>query len=275
MLAMVFVTSSAWALNETQVYRGGTYVYNLNGIQVVGTAAANLTINYQGDASEVVTIISGFNVSASPFTAPVGSYAGRFSVEFSSTATIGSDTLVVRITDSGTNGCSNFINFIIEVLPDPTIDLTIVADEDQYCQTTALHPSHNTPASQGQTNEISFTVTPAITGVGSNDYTYDYVINIPIDGETSLGSYLISYSGPGTFTESTHTVEGASTTGNGVFTITFATTTGIDVQTISGSISGVELTMTASNAEYTETGSGDNDDVVTVNRTPSIGTFGN
>ncbi|MBN1767260.1 MAG: hypothetical protein JW842_01995 [Prolixibacteraceae bacterium] len=276
MAGLALVAGTAMAVNETEVYRGGTYTYNLNGIKVVNTAA-NVIIDYAGDASETITINSGF-VTGTPLTAPVGDdYVANFNIKFSTSATIGLDTLTVEISDQGTNGCSNWIIYEITVLADPTIDLAIVADEDQYCQETTNN-TNNEAASLGSTNEISFDVTPTITNTGSNDYTYTYTLDIPVDGETSFNTYLISYGGSGTFDEATGVVSNANAASGTTesFTITFNTTTGLDVETITGTIeSGASITMTASNASFNETVTDNNEDIVTVNRTPSIGSFVN
>jgi hypothetical protein len=275
--ALAMVANEAFAQPVQIVTQGGTYTYTLNGI-VVNTDGS-VSIDFDGDASEIVTISSGFSSTAP--TAPAGSYNGVFTIEFSETAVDGD--LNVIVTDGATNGCSNRISLAIEVLPAPTIALDVeVAPTSDFCQVLHTDPlEDNTAASVADLTEtlqntIVFTVDATITNPPAA-YTYQYEISLTNAADQSsslLDDYLITYSGPGTYNNTTGIVSGASTDADGVFTITFTTTTGLAPQAILANInvSTIDLTETSGSGVYDGT-STTNTASINVRSMPSIGSF--
>jgi len=245
MLALMVVAGSAMAANETQVYRGGTYTYNLAGISVAGSDAG-VTFSHDLDASAVYTMTAGFT-GVGPYVAPIGTnYVGSFTIKFSAGATVGSGTLNVTITyPSG--GCSNFITYGIEIVADPTYVLNIVPVPGAYTECQVRAGSGNnapnaTVVTNDETNTFTFEVRPTIDHIISgSSYTYNYKISCA--DNALLNSFNIA-SGPSSAElvyageTVTHTTV-ADPTGltADVFTVTFNTTTGITAQDIVASLS--------------------------------------
>lgn len=289
MLAMVFVASSAWALNETRVYRGGTYYYKLNDIVVANLGTA--TIVYSGDASATITATGGFTGSAPTFTAPAASYDATFSILFSATATVGVGTLTVTIFDGSPSNCSNFITYQIEVLELPVYTLSIAPATSslQDCQVRG-GSGNNTANALGtdvvdEQNTFDFVVTSTIENIPSGDeFSYTYTITLPTEAGNDLNSFVVTPA-------STISITGGVVSGTGtgitngddivrtdLFTVTFNTTTGVDAQGIMA-----QLTTTAGAAILTPTtvggrtinaGFGNTSSTVTINAVPAIGSFG-
>ena len=259
LFALALTAGSAMAQNETTVTQGGIYTYTLSGIVV--NSGGEVSIDFDGDAAEDVAIISGFS-STSP-TAPTGSYDGVFTVEFSNTAADGD--LIVTVTDGA--GCENSIFLSITVLPEPTINIELLASEDQYCQTTN-NTTENEAASLLSTNSIDFTVTPTITDPPTN-YTWGYTIAIP---DPTLTNYEIRKGG--SLVTLPLVVSGlASTVISETYTVTFETTTGAAPKSLEGTVTLVTLTETTGGGVYAETDLTNNVATVNVKSTPSIGSF--
>lgn len=257
--ALALMAGSAMAQTNTTVTAGGTYSYTLEGIVVNTDGSA--TIDFDGDASEVVTITSGFSSSAP--TAPAGSYDAVFTVKFSNTAVDGN--LIVTVADGA--GCSNKIFLPITVEPIPTIDLVVVASEDQYCQTTD-GTTQNEAASVNSANSITFTVTPTVNDAPTN-YTWGYTIDIP---DPTLDAYTVTKGGSPVALPLV--VSGlASTVLSETYTVEFTTTTGAGPKSLVGTVTSASLTDTDGGGVYNETATGNNSDTVTVKSTPSIGAF--
>lgn len=269
LVTLVIVAGSAKAQGtKTTPYPGGTYSYTLTGIKTnsAGTAA----ITYSG-SNVTIQNVNGAGATV-PYSGPVSTPAATttnltFDIKYADNATDGK--IRVTITDgAGSGGCSNFIEYTIDVQPLPTLALSIEASQDQYCQTKTNTPADNTPASSSQVNSFTFTVTPLITN-DPDAYTYTYAITLP--SASGLSNYSIAYSGPGTY--SGGVVSNANSETAGVFTVTFDTTTGLAPVNQTATITGTPtLTATNGNAVYNGTITTASD-AVTVNTMPSIGTF--
>jgi hypothetical protein len=309
MAGLALIAGTAMALNDQQVYPGGEYSYKLNGITVNTEGTA--TINFEGDDDESFTVTSGSSFTPTTevttsgsgnasFTALAGSYDLEFNMELSSDApTSATSNLVVTITDGdATDGCSNYINYAIEVLPLPTYELAITVDVTGFdaCQTRAGDPASNdnapdaTVATDDESNSFTVTVTPTIDGIiTGSDYTYDYTVSIS-DLTSALNSYdvtssdvsitdLATLDGGEKYSSGSISTDPSTLTGD-VFTITFNTTTGIAAQDIVSALTlGVgnsELTASGGIVEQaTLEGTNPGTQTVTVGAVPSIGTFGN
>jgi hypothetical protein len=307
MAGLAMVVNTAMASNEQQVYPGGTYTYELNTIVVNTEGAA--TINFEGDDAESFTVTSASSFTPTTeettsgggdasFTALAGSYDLVFDMKLDAgAATSATSNLVVTITDGdATNGCSNYINYAIEVLPLPTYELAVTVDVSGFdaCQTRAGDPASNdnapdaTTATDDESNTFTVTVTPTISGIISgSEYTYDYTLSVT-DLSTALNSYgitstdvtitdLSTLDGGEQYAHTTTTAPGSLTADT--FTITFNTTTGVAAQDVVSA-----LTLGAGNADLTAAGGiveqatlvGGNPgtQTVTVGAVPSIGGFG-
>lgn len=258
--ALAIMAGGAYAQTNTTVTQGGTYSYTLTGIVV--NSGGTVTIDFDGDVAEVVTIVSGFSSTAP--TAPAGSYDGVFTIEYSNTAADGN--LIVTVTDGA--GCSNHIFLPITVLPEPTINLAVTTSQNtDYCQTTT-GTTANVAASVGSTNSFTFTVTPTVTDAPTN-YTWGYTIGIP---DPALTGYVVKKAGnPVTLPL---VVSGlASTVASEVYTVEFTTTTGATPKNVVATVSAAALTETSGGGVYNETDLTDNVKTVIVKSTPSIGSF--
>jgi len=264
MLALVIVAGTAMAQTNTTPYIGGTYSYTLSGLKVISDGTA--TVSY-----------SGLGVTL-PTTNPITVTTTTTSITFNLTYTDAATSGILTVTVKDGAGCTNFIERAITVKAKPTLAISILASEDQYCQNKNSSPlTDNQAASVGAPeNSFTFTVSPTVTNV-TTAYAYDYTITLPNIAAAGLTGYTITHtSGDGSWTESTGAVHGTGTgTGNpiaDVFTIKFTTTTGIDPKSITGTLSAASMTVTSGGKTYTGTISTASD-VVTVKTMPSIGQF--
>jgi hypothetical protein len=270
LVTLVIVAGSANAQTKTTPYPGGTYSYKLTGIKT--NSAGTATISYSG-TNVTIQNVNGAGLLV-PYTAPVNTPAGTstdltFDIKFGENATDGKIT--VTVTDGvASGGCSNFIEYAIDVQPLPTLALSIDATAGAFCQKKNSSPlTDNTAASvSAPLNSFDFTVTPVITN-DPDAYTYTYAISLP--NASGLANYKIEYAGPGSYNAGV--VSNANSETPGVFTITFDTTTGLAPVNLTATITGTPtLTATKGNAVYNGTITTASD-VVTVNTMPSIGNF--
>jgi len=273
MLALVIVAGTAMAQTKSTPYPGGTYDYTVNGIvvQTAGTgkieyldAVTNLPLT-----GVTFSAVTGFTGTAPNYTVATGGIILTFKATYATVVSAGK--IRITVTDGATTGgCTNFIEMAITPAVLPTFAVAISnVTSSPYCQTTTLTPANVTAASVGQTNTITFTVTPTVDHVTS-DYSYTYAINLAGAGLTgyNITSTNAGYSsGVVTSTRLAGAAPSVDT-----FTATFTTTTGIAPVIIPGAISAASITITSAgggtyNAPVTTAAP------VTVNTLPSIGTF--
>lgn len=273
-LAVIIFAGSVNAQDKFAPYPGGTYTYNLPyTLAHDGTIALTLT---GGDMTLGTTTPSGLDNAGTTVNVVAGTGTIAIPITYLNAAT-GTKTIAIVITD-GTTNCSNNIHLDVTMHALPQIALGISATT-LSCQALVASPASNVAASvpagaETLVNTITFTVAPTVENI--TDYSYGYTLTIPTDGQTSLTSYAINYSGPGTYTEGTGsvTVTGIDETNNanGIFTITFVTTTGIANQTITGTLSAASLTDPVNGGSYTAT-LNPNPASSEVKSVPSIGAF--
>jgi len=280
MLAMVFVASSAWALNEKTVFQGGEYSYKLNGISSI--TAATISISITDPTNITISAPTPTSIAANSIDQSI-----EFDIDFGTEpdfASTGNHTLTVLI-NNGT--CSNSINYIINVVLPPTYTIAMTETLGTFTSCQArTGAGDNTPdvtvATNDESNSFTFTVTPTITGAVA-PFTYTYALSLPNAATTNLNGYSISCP---TATISGGVVTHALTTGQtpaaDVFTITFYTTTNLAQQDITGLITlGANTDMVLSTDQgggtyaATQTAGGVLTQSVTVNEVPAIGSFGN
>ncbi len=286
MLAMVFVASSAWAVNENVVTPGGTYSYSLSGITSVYAATANVTYGgddvtisgYQLDGADISNNASG-NIPANTTNAVLS-----FNILFAPTATDGAINVI--ITETRASGCSNFINFLIDVNPAPVIDYTIADNwNDADCQRTNSTPQDNRSSADdvaSGNNTITYTVTGTVTNAPNIPYsaTFDVTQITASLGLTgyAFGSFATG-TGGGTTVASGNTVTVSNITANATsftvtFNATFTTTSGIADQTPEVSVSNASITVgTTTPSVFDETATANNSTTSTVKGLPQIGSF--
>jgi hypothetical protein len=261
---LTLIAGSAHAQLNNTPYPGGSYSYSLSGIKV--DTEGTLTIAYSGNNATITNVnLTETGVGTGIYVVPNTTTTLTFDIDYDDDATDG--TLSVTVTDGAADGCSNFIELDIDVQVLPTLALSILASEDQYCQNLKTVQVDNEAASvDAPDNSFTFTVTPTVSNV-STAYTYNYAIALP---SPALTGYSIAYSGPGSYAAGV--VTGADSETDGVFTITFETTTGIAPVDITGTLSSATLTVTSGGGTYTGTYSPASD-AVNVKTMPSIGTF--
>ncbi|BBE17677.1 hypothetical protein AQPE_1834 [Aquipluma nitroreducens] len=287
LVTLVIVAGSAKGQVNSTVIQGGTYTYTLKGI-VVNTAGT-ATIDFDGDAAEVIAVTAGFSgTDKTNLIAKAGSYDATFTVHYSTSATVGATgNLIVTIKDGSSNGCTNTIKLNVTVLAAPTINLAIAADKGpQYCQTIA-NTTDNTAASKDQNNTIKFTVTPTFENinVSGTSFLWSYTLKLPNPSGllgTTAGAFKVTKGGNDITSDVIATgglqvVDLASSVTSEEFTVTFYTTSGIAAQNLEGTVSNVSVREdrtggTTYNENTTINGS-DNSATVTVNALPSIGSF--
>jgi hypothetical protein len=272
MLALVVITGSAFAAVNSTVNQGGTYPYSVNGLDFHSIGYA--TINYDGSGASFYNV-NGAGAAVS-YTADdhiayaAGAGTLTFNITYSLTATAGKITVLLH---DNTSGCSNLITLAITVNNKPTFDLTIAADQDSYCQTTAT-TDDNTAASYHSVNTITYTVSlNSVTDAPSAGYTWGYTISIP-NTTSPLGTYKVMYGATNITALMPYTISGiASTTTSEDFVVTFYSTTALANQTLTGAVSAGKVTDTGTGgATYNETTTPDTD-AVTVKSLPAIGVF--
>jgi hypothetical protein len=287
LVALVIVAGSAKGQVNLNVIQGGTYTYKLTGIKVVNAGTA--TIDFDGDASEVVAVTGGFTGSdKANLTAPAGSYDATFTVHYSTNATVGATgNLIVTIKDGSTNGCINTIKLNVTVLAAPTINLAIASDAvSPYCQT-ANNTADNTAASKDQNNTIKFTVTRTLenVNVSGTSFLWSYTLKLPNPSDllgTTAGAFKVTKGGNDITSSVISTgglqvVDLASSVTSEEYTVTFYTTTGVAAQNLEGTVSNVSVRENRTGGttynENTTINGADNLATVTVNALPSIGSF--
>ena len=295
--ALAMVANTAKALNDKEVYAGGTYSYQLNGIVVNTTGTATIVYTNNGTSTGNVTVsnLSGGFGGTAPAAITAATGASTFDLTFAALVAQGAGTLQVTITDgAAANACANFIEFGITVLPPPTyqLALTVLTTGYEVCQA-RTGVAENAPDAlgtniAGEVNTLSFTVTPTIAGIiTDSSYTYNYTLSIS-DLNAALNSYDIASTdvsitnlatiGAGEKYAHTQTIVPTSLTGD-VFTVTFNTTTGIAVQDIVAAITTgatfSELTVTGGVVvQATIPGTNLGTETVKVGAVPTIGSFG-
>lgn len=259
MLALVIVTGSAFAVNETTVVGAGTYTYNLSGVSSIN--AITISVDYTGSNETITELNESFALPALSVDSVVS-----FTVKYGTVGSPSSSGNIEVTVSDATSGCSNSIKLAITVTAVPTIDLTMTATQDQYCQTT-LTTTNNVAASSASANTLTFTVTKSVTNAPGT-YTWAYTIAIPNDG---LSSYVVKRNGvvtaPGAFS-------GIASGQAEVWTVEFETTTNLAAKSITATLSAASLTeVGGGGANYAETGANPNSDTVTVKSMPAIGSF--
>lgn len=261
MLTLLIVTGTVMAADgdSQHPYKGQTYTYTLSGITVVSTSTA--TVSYDGtDAipqSDIV-ITAGTDKSIS------------FTVAYGANATSGN--LKVKITDA--TGCYNQIQLAIAPVNTPTLTLKVTSSVPEVCQNVS-NTANNTAGSVGQTNTVTFTVTPILSS-GSKDYAFTFDLNDYIlSGTTPIS--IVHTSGNGTVSGGSGSAFSISgSTEAHVFTVTFATTTGKVADNITGTVTNPVLSVNGTGTGTfagTYIATGDNHADITVKSTPAIGTF--
>lgn len=293
MAGLALVAGTAMALNDSIVYAGGTYSYQLNDIEVNTTGQASFEFT-DADSNTGRAIFGNFGggfTSGTPVTAATAT-ASTFDITFNGGTTNpvaeGIGTLRVEILDGGSNACSNFIEYQIRVMPPPTYDLIVEASESALICQTRNGAGNNTANALGdgsEENTFTFTVTPDFNNIiEGTDFTYSFSINI--DEFSALTDFDIT--GPNGEiaygTNELYTFNGTYTTPytspEHTFTVTFKTTTGAAAQEILATlplISGTDVLTVVGNvtedADIANTG--DDTATLTVGAVPSIGQFGN
>lgn len=291
--ALAMVANTAKALNDKEVYAGGTYSYQLNGI-VVNTTGTATIVYTDFDTNTGNATPSNFGGGFSAGIVAATAATSTFDLTFDAGVAEGAGTLRVTITDgAGANACSNFIEFGITVLSPPTYQLALTVDVSSYddCQA-RTGVAENAPNAlgtniAGEVNTLSFTVTPTIAGIiTDSSYTYNYTLSVS-DLTSILNSYDITGTGVTVTSEAAigggekyaHTTTDVPTSLTGdVFTVTFNTTTGIAVQDIVAAITtgaGVSELTVLGGVVVQATITAPATQTVKVGAVPTIGSFGN
>jgi hypothetical protein len=242
MAGLALVAGTAMAVNEKTVYTGSTYSYELTGI--ASANAATTTVNYVDNASNDVTITetSGYSVPSSSTNHTVA-----FTVAYGSTAESG--IITVEITD-GTSTCSNSIELHITVMPPPVYTLTISASETSTCQQGTGADDNLADKRGGETNTITYTITPVVENVISGvDYTYDFDFVLPTNAVfttlTSSNGNVTTYPNGNVSVSGTGTGSGDQGESAVTIDVTFETVVGEQTQTITASLPDVTVTSNA------------------------------
>lgn len=245
MVGLALMAGMAMGQNANQIYPEGEYNYVLADVSVTTENETGASITFEGfDTNPTVT----------NFDPAVGTDLGdiTFTLEFAAGETADTDNkIIVTITDGGTDGCTNYIEYEIEVLPPPTMTIAIASNTGGGCQNLNADPNNNTDASQGaDPNNVSYTLEVANSPLGLDSYSYDFAIS---GMGTSLSETDVT-------SVKTHTDTFTSTEGDG--------------GTISGSITNATFTMNAANGggTYNITVTEGNEEIK-VNPLPTIGAF--
>jgi hypothetical protein len=240
MLAMVFVASSAWALNEKTVYAGSTYTYSLANISTANAATASVTYSTGyvtiTDPTGTFSIASGSPRSIS------------FQAQFLADATDG--YFEVTINDNVSN-CSNTIRYNITVMEPPVYTLTIDALPLTTCQAGSGAGHNLADKKGGESNTITYTITPVVQNVISDvDYTYEFDFVLPTNAIfttlTSTNANVTTYPNGHVVVNGTGTGEGDQGASAVSIAVTFETVVGAQTQTITASLPDVTNTSNAS-----------------------------
>ena len=284
MLAMVFVASSAWAVNEATVFIGGTYTYNLRDVASAVNATAVVTWETDADV-EINAIAPGFAIVGGDPSRTVS-----FTVKYGDVGeTVSNGLIRVVITNDEAPTCSNFITFPVTVLAAPTYALAITKDETDYdaCQVRAGDGLNNTPqvtiATTDEPNTFTFTVTPVIANV-PNGTVFDYSYDITLPVGTGLNEFEITSATAGITATGTVTHTGVTNASFAadIFTITFNTTTNLAAQTLTANLTSIITqklvvydggTGPGGTNTYLATAGASTTQSVAVNPVPAIGTF--
>jgi hypothetical protein len=256
-------------------YPGSTYTYHLTNVQV-GTAGGSFVIssNLQNVTVTAVTHDAGGYAFADVVNIPDGtSFTLDFTIAYDDAPLATGDYILVTVTDA-TSNCANYINLPIAIQPLPTFEIAIVGPVDD-CQDLIATPNNEEAASLGATNTKVYTVTPTVTNVTTFAYTYTYVVDFT---GTGLDAYdiTINFDGEGSQTAvgNVYTVTGSLAAGElptaDTYTITYNTTTGVDLITIPGAVTGGNMNITSTNADYAADDVADDLPVPTM---PAIGSF--
>lgn len=271
-LAIIASTVFAQAPGENNApFEGSTYSYTLDGIEVLTDGYAVIT--YSGTGAQIENVEgsgSAYTGTNIPITVAGSPFELNFDIAYEVGATDG--TLQVTVTDG--DGCTNFIQLAIDVQAGPTLDMEVVASTFT-CPNLNSSPADNIDATVGAAeNSFTYTITPTVS-LGS-DYTYDFDFEIT-PATSGLGSFAVSRTtGDGTLSgdyASGFSVSGA-TSATQVFTVTFNTTEGVASTDYIGTIGSPILTVSTTSGDGTYNGTvSTNDATVTVNTTPTIGSF--
>ena len=269
--ALAMVANTAKAQNETSVYPGGTYTYNLTGI--LSHNAATAAVTYSG-SNATITELTGSYAIAATIASTVS-----FTIFYDDTPLATSGNINVTITD-GTSTCANNILLAITVLDLPTYTLALTKDETGFAACQARSGAgDNTADAMGtdiitEVNTFTFTVTPTLANLPS-EYDFTYIISLP--GGGTLQSFADGSSSVTGFTSGTVSRDETDVTDGHVYTVTFNTTTGINAVALTATLTlaGSNLTLPAAHGSgvYAATAGGDLTQTVTVSAVPSIGSF--
>jgi hypothetical protein len=253
MLALVIVTSSAFAQGNSSPYIGGTYHYTLG-----------LTLTGAANPAVVATASFSYTPSATGVTLPgsknltVDSTLIHFDVSYATGA--GDGDLTVTVTYAGAGGCSNSISMAITPQPRPTFVLGVAADDVTACQE---YPD-------GTETTVTYTVTPTTTAIG---YTYTYTLAFsPADINGS--SYTLSATDGVDNGDGTITVTDAAA-GPSVVTVTFNSAAGAAVSLVADLAPTPVMTLADAEGGGTVNGGANSPDTgtTTIGKMPILGAF--
>ena len=260
MIALVIVAGSAFSQGKMAPLAGGTYSYSITyNFGSSGSGSGALTVSNSTD----LTIQNQNPVSLASLS---GSGTITFDIKYADLIS-GSYSMKLVLTDGGTGLCTNQVIKTVTIAAPPTLALAVTTTDDNICQL-ADGIVDNTPASNGKTNTVKYTVTPT-TGAGAG-YTYSFGFAA---SPSDFGTYSYANAGgTGTVNPST----GAVTNANGVVSInvTWTTTTGLGEKEMVGTISGSSLHTSAVEGGITVTGTEPTSTAsVTIHSTPTVGSF--
>ena len=246
-VGLIVVANTAFASGETSPFRGGTYPYQITGINLTGSAT--YTITYQTGSDVSFTPASG-SLLASATTL-------SFSATYGAAASDGS--IRVTIVYDGVNGCSNYLELPITPLASPTFVLGVAADNVNDCQ--------EFPG--GTSTSITYTVTPTTTAIG---YTYTYTLAFS-PANINGASYTLSATN-GVQTGQSITVTNAAS-GPSVVTVTFNSTPGDAVALLADLAATPVMKTSATQGNYNVNGGANSPDQATTNigSMPIMGSF--